>query len=222
MDSQTFLIPLYSVLLVLVGFIAIGLLCDFLSSFVIGGLLGPVVALGWSTAFLPGVIMHELSHAVFLALFGAKIDDIVVREDSRHPLTLYRRAGFDEGHVSATNTAGHVSYERRGPYLLQSLQRVVGAIAPTVVGVLCMFLLYRCIVGYCAVWWQYAVCIYLFICALGGSAMSTADIADMMPGLPVCLALLYLIFLATGFDVFSFIPAEYLTTFNTTLMHLVR
>lgn len=213
MDAQTFLTPLYSVLVVFVGFTLVGLLCDLLSTLVmslLSGLLGPVIYLGWSTLFLPGIIMHELSHAAFLALCGARINDIVVREDTEHPLTLYRRGDLEPAYNCATNRAGHVSYSRRGPYVIQSLQRVLGAIAPTVVGVVCMVVLYGFIVTYCTIWWQYVIFVYLFICALMGSAMSIVDIADMGPGLPVIMAILYVIFLITGFDAISYIPVQYL------------
>lgn len=94
--------------------------------------------------------------------------------------------------------------------MIQSLQRVLGAIAPTVVGVVCMVVLYGFIVTYCTIWWQYVIFVYLFICALMGSAMSIVDIADMGPGLPVIMAILYVIFLITGFDAISYIPVQYL------------
>lgn len=206
MDYGTFLTPLYGTIAVVAAFIAAGLVLGWLGSLVdsfLSGVLGSVVYRAWSTLFVPGVIMHELSHALFLTLTGARVTEIVVRADSRHPWTLYRSRSASSQARYSSAASGYVSYRRRGPFIVQSLQRVAGASAPTLVGVACIYLLVQALMGSCSVWWQYALCIYLLICAINGATLSTVDIRDMAPGLPVCLVILYLVFLATGFDVIA-------------------
>jgi hypothetical protein len=201
--------PLVSVLIAFLAFVLVGLACDLLSSLlmrVLSVVCGEAIYLLWSTLFLPGVLMHELSHALFLFVTGAEIDEIVVREDTRHPLVLFRRRGYQGGATSSGHTAGHVACVWRGPVPVESLQRVFGSIAPTVVGVVAMVALYRVIAGSCEAWWQYMIACYLFVCALLGSSMSVADLENMAPGLPVCLLLLYVIFLAFGVDLQTFVP----------------
>gem|GEM_PF-2500124 len=211
MDAQTFLIPLYSTLLLAAIFIVVGLVLGFLARAIDALLslpLGSAVYSAYGTIFLPGILMHELAHALFLALTGAQVTEIVVREDSRHPWALYRdRRAYPSGSYGA-NRAGHVAYRRRGPFVLQSLQRVLGACAPTVVGLACLIGLINLLMNGCSVWWQYAICIYLLVCVLNGATLSTADIRDMAPGLPVVLLALYVVFLATGFDATALVPAD--------------
>lgn len=210
MNSSTILIPLYNTIAIPLIFIAIGLSIGALTSLInniLSSILGSVVYRSWGTIFLPGVVIHELSHALFLFVTGAKINEIVVRADSRHPWTLYRARGVRSSQGCLPNSTGHVSFRMRGPYILQSFQRVIGSIAPTVVGVGCAAGLVYVIMVYCTAWWQYAICIYLLVCVLNGSSMSTTDIKNMLPGLPVCLLVLYTVLFATQFNMFSSYPA---------------
>lgn len=206
MDATVFLTPLYSTIAVVVVFMLVGLLLGWVGRLVdslLSSVLGGVVYNAWGTIFVPGVMMHELSHALFLSLTGACVSEIVVREDSRRPWTLYRARGVAPANRYASAAAGHVSYRRRGPYLLQCIQRVAGASAPTFVGLTCIVVLVQALMHDCTQWWHYALCIYLLICAINGATMSTVDIRDMAPGLPVCLVIIYAAFLLTGFDAFA-------------------
>ena len=204
--------PLYGVLFVLVILMVAGLACDVLSTLVMRLLrlvFGEGVYRVWSLVFLPGVMMHELAHATLLFLTGAEVDEIVILEDTSRPIVLYRRRGYLPSAQGTGRTAGHVAFVWRGPFVLESLQRVLGSVAPTVVGVTAMVLVFRMMVGpssVCVYWWQYTVCVYFLLCALMGSALSVTDLSVMGPGLPLCAALLDVIFAATGFDVTTLVP----------------
>ncbi len=210
MDSSALLIALYATLLLPLALVAVGLVVGALTSVVdsvLSVVLGPLIYRGGGTLFLPGVIMHELAHAVFLFVTGAKIGAIVVRADSRHPWTLYRLRGVPLSDGASRHCTGYVLFSLRGPFLLKSFQRVLGSAAPTVVGILCMGGIVGLAITYCTTWWQYVICIYLFVCALNGSGMSTLDVKDMLPGLPVCLIVVYVVLLVTQCDPFAAYPA---------------
>jgi len=201
--SPQLLTPLYGTIFLVVAFMAVGRLLDALCGVVTGlvaGVLGDVVYWGWGTVFLPGTVMHELAHALFIACTGGRVTQIVVREDSRHPWVLYSARGRAPSSRVCPGGVGHVSYVLRGPYVAKSIQRVLGSIAPTVVGVVCMGALVGVLRDGLDAWWQVALVVYLLLCALAGSTLSSVDVEEMLPGLPVCLVLVYVVLLASGFD----------------------
>jgi hypothetical protein len=210
MDSSVLLIALYATIAIPLVLVVVGLAIGILTSVVnrvLSTILGSIVYRGGDTLFLPGVIMHEMSHALFLFITGAKIGEIVVRADSRHPWVLYRARGVSPSRGITPRCTGYVSFGLRGPFLVKSFQRVLGSVAPTVMGLACMALLIGLITTYCTAWWHYAICIYLLLCALNGSGMSTLDVKDMLPGIPVCLVLVYVVLLTTQYNPFSAYPA---------------
>lgn len=203
------LIALYNTIAIPLIFVAIGLTLGALASLVnhiLSSVFGSMVFRSWGTIFLPGILMHEISHAIFLFATGAKIDEIVVRADSRHPWTLYRARGVKRSRSPMSHHAGYVSFHMRGPFVLQSFQRVIGSIAPTIVGLVCSVGLISMLMKDGNTWWQYAIYIYLLICVLNGSSMSTTDVKNMLPGLPVCLVALYAILLGTQLNLFTLCP----------------
>jgi hypothetical protein len=168
---------------------------------------GSFVVRNWSTVFLPGVVMHESAHAVFLTVTGAQVTEVVVREGTRHPWTLYRRRGSLPTPCHAAGLAGHVSYRRRGGFVLESFQRVLGSLAPTIVGIACIAACGNALASICTLWWHYAFFVYLLICALNGATLSAVDIREMLPGIPLCMLILFLVCWITGFDATSMLPA---------------
>ncbi len=211
MSISSFILPAYGVLVSIVCALIIGLAVDALTRefdrVIVPGRTS-IFRSCWDVLMIPGVLMHELSHAVVLFLTGARIDEIVIAESLRHPLVLFRRRGVVSNYDHAVR-AGHVSYACRGPFFVVSFQKVLGAVAPTVVGVVCMGLLVHLIIFTCVAWWHYILCVYLFICALHGSNMSRADVRNMLPGIPVVCVTMYVVMLITGFNIFALFPSDW-------------
>lgn len=73
------LIALYNTIAIPLAFVVTGLALGALVSLandILSSAFGSVVHRSWGTIFLPGVLMHEVSHAVFLFIAGTKISEV--------------------------------------------------------------------------------------------------------------------------------------------------
>lgn len=118
---------------VLVGIILFGLFIEGIQK-IIAKIISRLFGTKFADIFLNkitfiGVIHHELSHALFALLTGAKITSIhLFRPDEK------------------TGTLGSVSYATRGPLILRSFQSTLASMAPIICGtisVLYIFLLFE-------------------------------------------------------------------------------
>jgi hypothetical protein len=133
----------------------------------------------------PGTIHHELSHALFAFVTGAKVTDIKL-------LTF-------QG-----NELGSVKFKPRGTAFLQSIQLCFASLAPVIMGIISLYLMVTMLnPRYAAPQWQYFVLIYLEISIFIHMTLSGKDILVALKGLPGMLLLLILIFCLSGFDLFS-------------------
>ena len=135
-----------------------------------------------------GVAHHELSHALFAFISGAKIREI----------NLFKPQG---------NSLGSVQIVPRGNKILKSIQLTLTAIAPVVTGIISM-----CTIAYFVsinieimLVWQIILIAYLFISIFFHSTMSTADLKCAIKGLPVCACILLVIVAITDFSLIKFI-----------------
>lgn len=135
-----------------------------------------------------GVIHHELSHALFAVVSGAKIRE----------MNLFKPQG---------NSLGSVQIIPRGNKIIQSVQLTLTAIAPVVTGLISM-----CTIGYfisinieIMLVWQIILIAYLFISIFFHSTMSTADLKCAIKGLPICACILLVIVAITDFSLIKFI-----------------
>jgi len=126
-----------------------------------------------------GVVIHELSHALFALISGAKIEEIA----------LFKPEG---------DSLGHVNFTPRGKAPLRALQMSFSACAPVVMGiVICSFIIRKAFPVLVAVW-QWIIMIYLFISVLFHMNMSTQDLKCYFRGtlpllitaLPICLIIM--------------------------------
>lgn len=115
-------------------------------------------------ATLAGTILHELSHALFAFITGAKITEI---------------SFFDRDKESL----GHIAYQPKGPFFLQAVQHSLTACSPVIVGIASfVFVSYIFLTTTCGVWAQ-TLLIYLGISIINHSSMSTADLKLYFKGI---------------------------------------
>ena len=134
----------------------------------------------------PGVVFHELSHALFALVSGARVTGISLR----------RRPSADgRGWV-----LGSVTFVPRGNRVLQSFQLAFTGAAPLVTGMAAMYLMLRYAFPACTETWQELVWGYLFLCVLLHTELSRADLRRILEGLPIVLLVLFAIFLVVPQD----------------------
>ena len=127
-----------------------------------------------------GVVVHELSHALFALITGAKIMKIVLFKP-------------DNGSL------GHVEFQARGNTFLQALQFSVSACAPVVVGIVFLTALIFKVFPVLSTPIQWVLTIYASVSVLFHMNMSKADLncyfkgagPILLVGLPVCLMVFF-------------------------------
>lgn len=124
----------------------------------------------------PGVVIHELSHGLWVILTGAKITHI----------SLYHRQG---------NQLGSVTYIPRGNIIFQSLQKALVSCAPVFMGLGIEAGILYVINSTALPIWGIIALLYIFIAVLVHMDMSKQDIACYFKGIPVCFILVYCIIL---------------------------
>lgn len=134
----------------------------------------------------PGVVYHELSHALFGFLSGAKVDSISLR-----------RRDNPDGSV----TLGSVQLLVSTNPLLGSLQLTLSGIAPSVMGLVGMSLIFLFAFPSCTTWWMWVLWIYAFVCVLLHSEMSRRDLRSAGSGVPIIALVLFAVFLVFPVDV---------------------
>ena len=120
----------------------------------------------------PGTMIHELSHALFAFVTGAKITEIALFEP-------------DGGSL------GHVSFYARGNALFRGLQNSLSACAPVVVGLtLCYFAITRFFPTFSALW-HWILGIYLLVAMVFHMNMSMPDLKLYFKGALSLLAVFF-------------------------------
>jgi hypothetical protein len=133
----------------------------------------------------PGTVHHELSHALFAFVTGAKVTNIQL-------LTFHG------------SELGSVKFKPRGNAFLQSIQLCFASLAPVIMGIISLYLMVTMLnPRFTAPQWQYFVLIYLEISIFLHMTLSGKDISAALKGLPGLLLILILIFYLTRFDLFS-------------------
>ena len=123
-----------------------------------------------------GVVVHEISHALFALITGAKITEIALFKPDN-------------------NSLGHVEFQPRGDTFLRALQLSVSACAPVVVGSILLIGLIFKVVPMLSTTIQWILTIYASVSVLFHMNMSKADLncyfkgagPILLVGLPVCL-----------------------------------
>ena len=122
----------------------------------------------------PGVITHELSHALFAFISGAKIISI-------HVFSVFKG-----------DTLGYVEYLPQGGIIRRSLQVFFTSFAPVPINIgLCVLM------GYLALlfntWYMYLILGYFFISFLNHASMSSVDLKLYFKGGLIAIPILTII-----------------------------
>jgi hypothetical protein len=133
-----------------------------------------------------GTIHHELSHALFAFITGAKIVKI----------NAFKPSG---------DTLGNVVFTPRGNKIMQAIQMTLSTIAPIITGICSIYLLYSKVLTICTKPYQLFIIYYLIFSILLHMSMSKQDIKCAMKGLSICTVIIYLVYLVSGFSLISFI-----------------
>lgn len=134
----------------------------------------------------PGVVYHELSHALFGFLSGARIGKISLRR-------------IDE--PDGTTTLGSVQLYVSTHPLMGAVQLTFSGIAPSVMGMLALVLMCLFAFPNCTTWWMWVLWIYAFVCVLLHSEMSRQDLKEAGRGLPIIMVAMFLLFMVFPIDV---------------------
>lgn len=180
--DNEYLIPFYNALLIPAVIFAVGLLVEWFSNMITSVL---AAFLGGRAAFFirnrltfPGTVHHELAHAFFAVLSGAKVTKV----------ELFHVRG---------EQLGCVEFYPRGNAFTKALQMTLASIAPVVCGTgsLCvLFWLWRV---QCVELWHNILVGYAGISILFHMNMSTQDIKNAWKGMPFTILLCYGIFYFT-------------------------
>lgn len=131
-----------------------------------------------------GVVHHELSHALFAFITGAKITKIQL-------FSIFNSDG----------TLGSVQFSPRGGLILQSIQLCLASIAPMITGFISLYYIYYAYtIGMITGAWIY-VMFYVAISILFHMRLSSQDVFVALKGLPICFILLVFIFYLFKVDV---------------------
>ena len=188
---QRLIHALISTAIIILAVPLVGLLIDFINE-EIGEALAR--AMGVSTAWFimniltfPGTIHHELSHALYALLTGAKVKKVVIFHPEKDRL-------------------GYVEFEPRGIWLTKAIQLTLAGIAPTVQGFITDFALVWLLLTFSPLpIWVYIVAGYVILSIFIHMTMSPADIKSAVKGLPIVTLLVLIICFAFGIDLFGIV-----------------
>ena len=139
-----------------------------------------------------GTIHHELSHALYALITGAKITKVEVFKPQ-------------------DNRLGCVEFIPRGNWLTKSLQLTLSGIAPTVQGFLTLCLLFWLFFSLQPILWVRILLGYVMFSIFIHMTMSTADIKAAAKGLPIVAVIVFILCFAFDLDLFGLIKNLFLT-----------
>lgn len=120
-----------------------------------------------------GVVHHELAHALFAFLTGAKITEV----------HLFKPEG---------KTLGSVTYISRGNIVFKSIQRTLTSIAPVICGCFSSYGLAYLLLNFSIPVWGRGLIFYTLISIITHMSMSKQDVKVMLKGVPIVYILVCL------------------------------
>lgn len=178
--TKSFILCGIYTIMILLSVIIIGAVFDIIEVYQIRILRklfgGKVASFICNRLTFPGIVVHELSHAVFASMLGAsvtKIKLISLRNDGR---------------------LGYVEYITRGRKMMQGLQHAWSSCAPTIVGMILEYALFS-MFHVAASLPQKLIIIYFIISIADHMSMSKQDIMNYIRGSWAIAAILYIVLL---------------------------
>ena len=171
-------------MIIAIVLVAIIPLTGFLVNYVITGILSTIFGLinrsGKLYMFFAnrvtfvGVMWHELSHALFAFITGAKVENI----------QFYHKEG---------DRLGCVSYRPRGPWPLRCIQHSLSSCAPVIMGLIALSGIYAASTVFQLPVWAIVIAVYLFISIMVHMDMSPQDLKQYVKGVPFLLVVFFAI-----------------------------
>ena len=129
-----------------------------------------------------GVVIHELSHALFALITGAQVTEVA----------LFNPDG---------KSLGHVNFVPRGDTFVRALQSSFSSCAPVVVGIISSYFIITKLFPMLSELWHWIVCIYILVSIVFHMDMSPQDLKIYFKGavpllcifLPISLILFFII-----------------------------
>ena len=177
---------LIGTVLVPVGILLLGIVMELIAQGItafISLFTGGIIAFAIRTyATYLGTVIHELSHATFAFLTGAKVNRITL--------------------IPKGTTLGSVEYTPRGNKFFQGLQMSLSAIAPTVVGTALLLWLLLGVHPLLTEVWHYVLFYYVALSILFHMDLSLQDLRNFFAGIGPFLVLSFVVLLI-AFGVFG-------------------
>lgn len=177
----------------------VGLLIDFITEEIAKAIArGAGVSVAWfvmNILTFVGTIHHELSHALYALLTGAKVKKIVIFHPEKDRL-------------------GYVEFEPRGIWLTKAIQLTLAGIAPTVQGFITDCLLLWLLLSVKLPIWAVILIIYVMVSIFIHMTMSSADVKAAVKGLPIVAVIVFLICFAFGVDFLGMVQGLNLLQFK--------
>ena len=185
-----------STAIIIIAVPLVGMLIEFITMEITRGL---AKNMGVSTALFimngltfVGTIHHELSHAFYALITGAKVTKVEVFKPKDDRL-------------------GCVEFIPRGNWFTKSLQLTLSGIAPTVQGFITLCLLVLLFINLPSILWLKILVGYIMFSIFIHMTMSSADVKAAIKGLPIVMVLVFIICFAVNLDLFTLAKNAYIS-----------
>lgn len=185
-----------STAIIIIAVPLVGMLIEFITMEITRGL---AKNMGVSTALFimngltfVGTIHHELSHALYALITGAKVTKVEVFKPQGDRL-------------------GCVEFLPRGNWFTKALQMTLSGIAPTVQGFITLCLLVLLFIHMPAILWLRILLGYVMFSIFIHMTMSSADIKAAIKGLPIVMVLVFIVCFAANLDLFGLAKNAYVS-----------
>lgn len=185
-----------STAIIIIAVPLVGMLIEFITMEITRGL---AKNMGVSTALFimngltfVGTIHHELSHAFYALITGAKVTKVEVFKPKDDRL-------------------GCVEFIPRGNWFTKSLQLTLSGIAPTMQGFITLCLLVLLFINLPSILWLKILVGYIMFSIFIHMTMSSADVKAAIKGLPIVMVLVFIICFAVNLDLFTLAKNAYIS-----------
>ncbi len=161
----------------------IGFVIRIFTDYILSGLLLLITRSGspayilYNYLTIPGVIWHELSHALGAVITLAKVENIVLFH-------------YDE----SEQTLGHVDYRTRGGLILTCLQLSVASCAPVITGLWAVYAYFFIMPRYDLPLYAVILLTYLLVSIVFHMDMSPQDLGSYIKGIWLFFIIFFVIF----------------------------
>ena len=163
----------------------LGKVIDLIVKYVLGGIITlftrdyNIFVLFFNYLTFPGVVYHELSHALVAIITGAKVDSVTLFE-------------VEDDHL------GEVIYYPRGNFIFQSIQIALTSCAPVITGIVGLYFGLTYLASHTLKIPLMILFIYLLLCVFMHMTMSNEDLVQYLKGIWVFFVAFFIISVKMG------------------------